>query len=87
MKDIKTHHRLASDNHWPFMPFINVTVIDHAQFMNTPVQTDKGKFGARIGDGDVSFFMIPKDLESQPLLRLVAITDIDDPKYSNLPLY
>lgn len=67
--------------------FFGFKIGDHAQFMNTPVQTDNGKFGARIGDGDVSFFVIPKDMESRPLLRLVAITDIDDPKYSDLPLY
>jgi hypothetical protein len=55
--------------------------------MNVPIETKNNMFGARIGDDDVSFFVIPKDLESRPMLRLVEMTSIDDPKYEDLPLY
>lgn len=60
---------------------------DHMQFLNTPIETDNGVFGVRLGDGVVRFFVIPVDMKSRPVLELVTTTNIDDPLYSNLPLY
>lgn len=59
----------------------------HAQFLNQPVETNEGLFGVRVGDGDVTFFVLPVDLKSRPTLELVEVTDVDNPKYTELPLY
>lgn len=59
----------------------------HAQFLNVPVETENGLFGARVGDGDVEFFVLPTDLKSRPSLRLVEVASVDDPKYETLPIY
>lgn len=59
----------------------------HAQFLNIPIETKDNMFGVRVGDGDVSFFVIPTDLKSRPTLRLVEITPIDNLMYAGLPLY
>lgn len=67
--------------YWGFM------VGTHAQFMNVPVELDDGKFGVRVGDGEVSFFIIPEDLTSRLELKLVGITLTTDPAYRDLPLY
>lgn len=131
MRDMKSLHSLATDEHWPFIgsvvveadspaamqipvgasqqqaeeivqtwqkvavlrvsPHIDVMfgfqAGDHMQFLNTPVETDGGVFGARLGDGAVRFFVIPVDMKSRPVLELVTITNIDDPQYTNLPIY
>ena len=59
----------------------------HMQFMNVPVQLRQGKFAVRIGNGPVKLFVIPTDLVSRPKLRLIEITNVDDPEYKKLPLY
>jgi len=59
----------------------------HAQFLNQPVETNQGRFGVRVGDGDVTFFVLPVDLKARPTLELVAVVDINDPQYAELPLY
>jgi hypothetical protein len=60
----------------------------HSQFMNVPVELDgSGAFGVRVGDGEVSFYIIPVDLQTRLKLELVEITDISNPHYQNLPLY
>ena len=59
----------------------------HMQFLNVPVKKKDGLFGARIGDGDVRFFVIPKDLKSRLSLEHVSTVDIDDEGYSELPVY
>lgn len=71
----------AAEVYWGFMAG------DHLQFMNVPVQLKDGKFGARVGDGEVKFFIIPKDLVSRLQLKLVQVTTINDPAYLELPLY
>src|SRR5476651_522835 len=43
----------TSEVYWGFMAG------EHMQFMNVPVQLRKGKFAVRIGDGPVTFFIIP----------------------------
>jgi hypothetical protein len=60
---------------------------DHAQLMNVPVELVEGQFGVRVGDGTVKFFVVPTDLRSRIKLKLVEVTNIDDPRYSHLPLY
>jgi hypothetical protein len=60
---------------------------DHAQFMNVPVKLQNGCFGTRVGQGDVKFFCVPKDLTMRVRLMLVKVTRTDDPEYSDLPLY
>lgn len=60
---------------------------EHSQFLNVTVQKQDGKFGMRLGHQDISFFVIPKDLKSRPTLKLVEIASIDEPKYTDLPLY
>ena len=71
----------TAEVYWGFL------VGDHAQFMNVPVQLQDGKFGVRVGDGQVRFFIIPKDLKSRLRLKLVETTKINDSKYQELPLY
>jgi len=58
-----------------------------AYFLNVPIKTHKGQFGVHLGDGDVKFFVIPKDLKSRPELKLVEVASVDDSKYKDLPLY
>lgn len=60
---------------------------DHAQFLNVPVEKKNGLFGARVGDGDVTFFVIPKDMVSRPLLELVEVTSINNSKYKDIQVY
>lgn len=60
---------------------------DHMQFLNVSIKKENGLFGARVGDGDVRFFVIPKDLKSRPSLELIDVVDIQDTNYINLPLY
>ncbi len=71
----------VSEAYWGFMAG------DHVQFMNVPVQLLEGKFGVRVGDGEVKFFVIPVDMKSRLELKLVEVTDMNDAKYSDLPLY
>jgi hypothetical protein len=71
----------ATKVYWGFMAG------DHLQFMNVTVELQEGKFGARVGDGEVKFFIIPQDLKSRLELKLVEVTDINNAKYSSLPLY
>lgn len=67
--------------------YFGFQVGDHMQFLNVPIEKKNGLFGARVGDGDVRFFVIPKDLKSRPSLEYVGIVDIEDKVYSDLPLY
>jgi hypothetical protein len=60
---------------------------DHMQFMNVLVELVDGKFGVRVGDGQVKFFIIPQDLKSRLELKLVEVTDMSNEKYSTLPVY
>lgn len=60
---------------------------DFSQRLRFPVQTENGCFGMRIGPGDVDFFTIPTTQHDEVQLRLVELTDVNDPKYPNLPLY
>lgn len=58
-----------------------------AYFLNVPVQRKNGRFGVHLGDGDVRFFVIPKDLKARPELKLVDVVSVSDPAYADLPLY
>jgi hypothetical protein len=71
----------VAEVYWGFMAG------DHMQFMNVAVQLQNGRFGVRVGDGEVRFFVIPKDLKSRLKLKLVEVAAIDDPTYLDLPLY
>ncbi len=57
------------------------------QFLKAPIEATKGQFGMRVGPGATSFFVIPEDLASEMTLKLVEVTDEDDPKYPDLPIY
>ncbi len=59
----------------------------HIQFLNVAVEKKRGQFGVRIGDGKVSFFVIPKDLQSRSNLKLIKVTATRDNSYKDLPLY
>ncbi|MDP4038586.1 MAG: hypothetical protein Q8P54_01285 [bacterium] len=59
----------------------------HMQFLNVAVRKKQGQFGVRVGDGKVSFFVIPKDLQSRPSLKLITVTTTQDKAYADLPLY
>lgn len=87
-KVVQTWQRVAvlevvpsAKTYWGFMAG------DHAQFMNVPVELLDGRFGVRVGDGEVKFFVIPVDLKSRLNLRLIEVTDINNSKYASLPLY
>jgi hypothetical protein len=57
------------------------------QLLNQPITTSEGKFAVRVGDKEVTFFVLAVDLKSRPFLRLVEITDINNPNYAELQLY
>lgn len=58
-----------------------------AQFMNVPVETAAGRFGVHLGPEETTFFVLPKDWSTQLTLKLVEVTDQDNPAYAELPLY
>lgn len=60
---------------------------ENAQRLSAPVETLNGKFGMRVGDGEVEFFVIPIDMNAEVRLRLVELTTDGDLRYENLPLY
>lgn len=71
----------ASEVYWGFMAG------DHVQFMNVPVRLLNSRFGVRVGNDEVKFFIIPRDMVSRLQLRLVKISTTDDPEYQEPPLY
>lgn len=48
---------------------------------------DDGLFAMCVGDGDVDFFVLPQDHKTNYQLQLVEVTNVDDPKYAETPLY
>jgi len=52
-----------------------------------PIETLDGKFGMRIGKHDIKFFAIDSSFLEPVQLSLVEITNEDNPRYSDLPLY
>ena len=72
----------------PEIPFyLGFIVGVHCQFLKFDTGTKNGMFGMRVGPEDVTFFVLPKDLKTEMNLGLVEMTDIDNPKYKDLPLY
>jgi hypothetical protein len=53
----------------------------------TPVQMRNGRFGMRVGPEDVEFYALAIAPALQVEMRLVEVTTIDNPDYSDLPLY
>lgn len=60
---------------------------EQAQFLNTPIETEDRKFGAHIGDSDITFFVFAKDMKTKLTFELVDRVDVNDENYQNLPLY
>jgi len=72
----------------PEVPFyLGFIVGTHCQFLKFNTETEDGMFGMRVGPEDVTFFVLPKDLKTAMKLDLVEMTDIDNSKYKDLPLY
>lgn len=67
-----------------YVGFISGTYIGVLKY---PLETLDGRFGMRVGPGDVKFFAFDPNLESEIRLRLTEVTKEDDPRYQNLPLY
>lgn len=55
--------------------------------LKCPIEALDGKFGMRIGDGDVDFFAVDFAAQEVVPLALVEIVRENDPRYANLPLY
>lgn len=60
---------------------------EHMQRLAHPIETQDGRFGMRIGKENVEFLVIAEDPTTHLELRVVEITDQNDPTYKNLPLY
>lgn len=71
----------AVECHFGFM------IENHTQFLNTPVETEDGKFGVHIGDSDTTFLVFAKDMKAKVKLELINRVDINDERYATLPLY
>ncbi len=67
--------------------YFGFMIENHAQFLNTPVETENDKFGVHIGDSDSTFLVFAKDMKTKVKLELVDRVDISDENYSTLPLY
>ena len=67
--------------------YVGFLVGEHTQFMRVPIKTQHGKFGMRIGDGEVVFYVLPIDLKIAMELTLVEVVDIHDDRYVDLPVY
>jgi hypothetical protein len=61
--------------------------IGHIIFLNQPIQTKDGMFGMRVGDSNVSFFALNQNPKINTDLQLVEVVNVDDQKYTVLPLY
>lgn len=57
------------------------------QFLRQPIEPLDGRFGMRVNEGNVEFFVIPQSLDGSLRLRAVEYTYENDPKYAELPLY
>ena len=69
---------------------IGFRVGDNMQFLRFSIKfTQAGRFGMRIGNEDVEFFIIPPLLlrPDNLYLELVTVTSIDDPNFAGLPVY
>lgn len=88
-KIIRTWKRVAVLKAVPSsIPFyIGFLVDTHAQYLKYEIETENGIFGMRLGPEDPTFFAIARDLEKEVVLNLIEVTDLDNPKYKNLPLY
>jgi hypothetical protein len=86
---VQTWQRVAVLDVGPDAPefYVGFLVGEHSQFMRSAVQTDDGKFGMHVGDGDVTFYVIPTDLQTSLQLKLVEVTDMSDSRYDELPIY
>jgi hypothetical protein len=67
--------------------YLGFMIGTHCQFLRFDTETKDGMFGMRVGPEDVTFFVFPKDLKTEMKLDLVEMTDIDNSKYKDLPLY
>src|SRR3990172_637726 len=67
--------------------YLGFIVGTHCQFLKYDTETENGMFGMRIGDEDVFFFVLQKNLVTEMKLELVEMTKLDNPKYKDLPLY
>lgn len=68
-------------------PLLGFMSKNYVGMLKEPLQTDEGKFGVRIGREAVWFFILDKNLETEPSLKLLEITTIENPQYNELPLY
>ena len=59
----------------------------HAEFLTDPIKGQEGLFGVHVGPKDTTFLALPDDNQSPTKLELVEVTDLDDPRYPDLPLY
>ena len=67
-----------------YVGFISGTYLGVLKY---PLETLDGKFGMRIGRGDVQFFAFDPNFENEIKLTLIEITKEGDPKYRDLLLY
>ncbi len=67
-----------------YIGFYNQAVISYLKYK---LITDL-KFGMRVGDSDVNFFILPLDLNDVSIIdfKLLEITYENDPKYTDLIL-
>jgi hypothetical protein len=73
----------------PTVPFkFGYTQGNAFHYLKEIIEVDsEGRFGVRIGDGKVRFFVLPTTLDQDMKLEIVEITKETDPKYPELPLY
>ncbi len=75
----------ASPSNIPF--HVGFAVEGLVQFLKFPLETAEGMFGMRVGGGNVTFFVFPADLSASMKLELIEVTEEDDSRYENIPLY
>ncbi len=59
----------------------------HISYLNELIETQEELFGMRIGDNDVTFFLLARDPKTDTCLELVEVVEQNDARYATLPLY
>ena len=61
--------------------------MSHISYLNELIETEEELFGMRVGDDDVTFFLVPRDPKTDTQLELIEVVEQNNIRYTTLPLY
>jgi len=89
-KTVKTWQRVAVLRARPSKGVMIGYITDdgaHINYLNEIIETEEELFGMRVGNGDVTFFLLPRNPKMDTQLELVEVVEQNDARYPTLPLY